>query len=160
MICKFDKKLLSIWTDEQPAPWADKLDGIKVEFPDDARDMYEAYSDIYCILRCWCEPVTERTKELIIERQTEPEKCKKCGANTFVAKHKGPRIGWYCTRCGAWLRWIPQHNKKAKLDEPKQLSMEDFGITLPEERTQPAKLKLSSLYGEMQKDDNDTLPWE
>ena len=89
----------------------------------------------------------------------EAEKCRKCGNNVFEAKHVGPHIGWYCTKCGAWLRWIPQHNKKAKLDAPKQLSMEDFGITLPEERTQPAKLKLSSLYGEMQKD-NDGLPWE
>lgn len=89
----------------------------------------------------------------------EPEKCRKCGNNVFEARHKGPHIGWYCTKCGAWLRWIPQHNKKAKLNESEQMSMEDFGVTLPEERTQPAKLKLSSLYGEMQKD-NDDLPWE
>ena len=104
----------------------------------------------------------------------EPEKCRKCGNNVFEARHVGPHIGWYCTKCGAWLRWIPQHNKKAKLNEPKQMSIEEFmkeaapeqmsneelGVTLPEERTQPAKLKLSSLYGEMQKDDNDDLPWE
>lgn len=104
----------------------------------------------------------------------EPEKCRKCGNNVFEARHKGPHIGWYCTKCGAWLRWIPQHNKKAQLTEshqmsieefmqaaaPEQMSNEELGITLPEERTQPAKLKLSSLYGEMQKDDNDDLPWE
>lgn len=104
----------------------------------------------------------------------EPEKCRKCGSTSFEARHKGPHIGWYCTKCGAWLRWIPQHNKKAHLNEPKQMSIEEFmqeaapeqmsneelGVTLPEERTQPTKLKLSSLYGEMQKDDNDDLPWE
>ena len=41
----------------------------------------------------------------------EPEKCRKCGNNVFEARHKGPHIGWYCTKCGAWLRWIPQHNE-------------------------------------------------
>lgn len=137
MICRFNKKLLSIYTKCQHAPWADKLDGVKVEFPDDAQDMYVADCDIYGILRCWCEPITEKTKELIIERQTEPE------------KHKDTPIDWYDVKYGAWLKWIP-----------KQLSIEDFGITLPEERTQPAKLKLSSLYGEMQKDDDDSLPLE
>lgn len=88
----------------------------------------------------------------------EPERCKKCGSTSFETKYVGPHIGWYCTKCGAWLRWIPQHGNKAKLNEPKQMSMEDFGVTLPEERTQPVKLKLSSLYGEIQKDDD--LPWE
>lgn len=83
----------------------------------------------------------------------EPEKCGKCGSNVFEARHVGPHIGWYCTKCGAWLRWIPQNSKKARLNEPKQMSMEDFGVTLPEERTQPTK-PVHSLY------DDDDLPWE
>lgn len=80
----------------------------------------------------------------------EPEKCRKCGANTFIAKHKGPHIGWYCTRCGAWLRWIPQHNNKAVITEQQS-------IEIPEERTCRPKtddIDINSLY------DDDSLPWE
>lgn len=135
---------------------------------------------VYCVLVTIALQLVnkdlERLENIIISRRLtmEPEKCRKCGNNVFEARHKGPHIGWYCTKCGAWLRWIPQHNKKAQLNGPHQMSIEKFmqeaapeqmsneelGITLPEERTQPAKLKLSSLYGEMQKDDDDNLPWE
>lgn len=99
----------------------------------------------------------------------EPERCRKCGNNVFEARHKGPHIGWYCTKCGAWLRWIPQHNKKAELNEPHQMSIEEFmqeaapeqmsdkelGVTLPEERTCKSEIDdINSLY------DDDSLPWE
>lgn len=99
----------------------------------------------------------------------EPEKCRKCGNNVFEARHKGPHIGWYCTKCGAWLRWIPQHNKKAELNEPHQISIEEFmqeaapeqmsdeelGITLPEEKACKSEIdNINSLY------DDDSLPWE
>lgn len=84
----------------------------------------------------------------------EPEKCRKCGANTFVAKHKGPHIGWYCTKCGAWLRWIPQHNKKAQLNEPHQMSIDEWmQQNAPEQATMKDE-DIHSLY------DNDDLPWE
>lgn len=82
----------------------------------------------------------------------EPEKCRKCGNNVFEARHKGPHIGWYCTKCGAWLRWIPKNGQIAKT---RQMSMEDFGVTLPEERTCKCEIEdVNSLY------DDDSLPWE
>lgn len=99
----------------------------------------------------------------------EPERCRKCGNNVFEARHKGPHIGWYCTKCGAWLRWIPQHNKKAQLNEPRQMSIEEFmqeaapeqmsdeelGVTLLEEKACKSEIDdINSLY------DDDNLPWE
>ena len=85
----------------------------------------------------------------------EPERCRKCGSTSFVAKHKGPHIGWYCTKCGTWLRWIPQHDNKAQLTEPHQMSIEDLGITMPEDRNcKPSVEDIHSLY------DKDALPWE
>lgn len=84
---------------------------------------------------------------------TGPECCKKCGSTSLEIKHVGPHIGWYCTKCGAWLRWIKQNKKKPQ--EPQQLSMEDFGITMPEEKTCKPKIEeVNSLY------DDDSLPWE
>lgn len=75
----------------------------------------------------------------------EPERCRKCGGTSFEARHKGSHIGWYCTKCGAWLRWIPQHNKKAQLNEPHQMSIEEFmQETAPEQATMKS----------------DNLPWE
>ena len=97
------------------------------------------------------------------------DKCPKCGCTSLEAKHKGPHIGWYCTKCGAWVRWIPQHNKKAELNEPHQISIEEFmqeaapeqmsheelGITLPEEKACKSEIDdINSLY------DDDDLPWE
>lgn len=82
----------------------------------------------------------------------EPERCKKCGSTSFEAKHVGPHIGWYCTKCGAWLRWIPQNNKKRK-PEPHQISIEEFmQETAPEQASM--KDEVQSLY------DDDDLPWE
>lgn len=79
------------------------------------------------------------------------EKCPKCGHETFICKHKGPHIGWYCARCGAWVRWIKQ-NKIAKQE---QMSIEDLGVTIPEDRTCQSKVdEVQSLY------DDDNLPWE
>ena len=99
----------------------------------------------------------ERLEDIIINRRLtmETEKCRKCGNNVFEARHKGPHIGWYCTKCGAWLRWIPQHNKKAQLNEPHQMSIEELGVTMPEDRTCKTEIDdVHSLY------DEDDLPWE
>lgn len=82
----------------------------------------------------------------------EPERCKKCGSTSFEAKHVGPHIGWYCTKCGAWLRWIPQHNKKKK-QESNQISIDEW---MQQNAPEQASMKdeVQSLY------DNDDLPWE
>lgn len=38
--------------------------------------------------------------------------CPKCGpalAGTgYTTKQKGPHIGAYCSRCNAWLKWLPK----------------------------------------------------
>lgn len=75
----------------------------------------------------------------------KPEVCRKCGCNVFEAKQKGPHIGWYCTKCGAWVRWIP----KSKFNESKQMSIEDLGINVQEERNKPESSCIK-----------DYLPWE
>lgn len=30
----------------------------------------------------------------------------KCGNTTFFFRHKGIHIGAYCSKCGAWLKWL------------------------------------------------------
>lgn len=87
-------------------------------------------------------------------KMIEPERCRKCGNNVFEARHKGPHVGWYCTKCGAWLRWIPQHNKKAQLNEPHQISIEEFMQEAAPEQATMKDEDVSSLY------DDDDLPWE
>ena len=86
-----------------------------------------------------------------MEVKMKAEKCPKCGHETFICKHKGPHIGWYCAKCGTWVRWIKQN----KIATQEQMSMEDFGVTLPEERTCKCEIEdVNSLY------DDDSLPWE
>lgn len=82
----------------------------------------------------------------------EPERCKKCGSTSFETKHVGPHIGWYCTKCGAWLRWIPQNNKKKK-QKPHQISIDEW---MQQNAPEQASMKdeVQSLY------DDDDLPWE
>lgn len=75
----------------------------------------------------------------------KPEACRKCGCNVFETKRKGPHIGWYCTKCGAWVRWIPQN----KFNEPKQMSIEDLSINVQKERNKPESSCIE-----------DNLPWE
>ena len=74
----------------------------------------------------------------------EPERCKKCGNTSFEAKHVGPHIGWYCTKCGSWLRWIPQYRKKKR--EPHQISIDEL---MQQNASEQASMK-----------DDDDLPWE
>lgn len=83
----------------------------------------------------------------------EPERCKKCGSTSFEAKHVGPHIGWYCTKCGAWLRWIPQYRKKKRKSEPHQISIDEW---MQQNAPEQASMKdeVQSLY------DDDDLPWE
>lgn len=94
----------------------------------------------------------ERLEDIIINRRLtmETEKCRKCGNNVFEAKHVGPHIGWYCTKCGAWLRWIPQHKKK---QEPHQMSIEEFMQEAAPEQATMKDEDIPSLY-------DDDLPWE
>lgn len=75
--------------------------------------------------------------------QIKPEKCPKCGHETFVAKHKGPHIGWYCARCGQWIRWIPKSS-----------------IILPEEGTCPPYMPENFSRDTTTDEDDDDLPWE
>ena len=82
------------------------------------------------------------------------EKCPKCGHETFICKHKGPHVGWYCARCGAWVRWIPQHNKKAQLNESHQMSIDEFMQEAGPEQATMKEEDIPSLY------DSDDLPWE
>ena len=48
--------------------------------------------------------------------------CKKCGSTDFYTKPKGPHIGAYCSKCNAWLKWMPQGSgltaKQTVIDEP------------------------------------------
>ena len=73
----------------------------------------------------------------------EPEKCRKCGCTSFEAKHVGPHIGWYCTKCGAWIKWLPKHKKQKQ--EPHQMSIDEF---MQEAAPEQAAIK------------GDDLPWE
>lgn len=83
----------------------------------------------------------------------ESERCKKCGSTSFEAKQVGPHIGWYCTKCGAWLRWIPQYRKKKRKSEPHQISIDEWmQQNVPEQASM--KDEVQSLY------DDDDLPWE
>lgn len=84
----------------------------------------------------------------------EPEKCRKCGNNVFEAKHVGPHIGWYCTKCGAWLRWIPQYRKRKREPEPHQISIDEFMQEAAPEQAAMKDEDIPSLY------DDDDLPWE
>lgn len=36
--------------------------------------------------------------------------CKKCNHPIFVYTQKGPHLGQYCAKCGAWQKWWPQNN--------------------------------------------------
>lgn len=83
----------------------------------------------------------------------EPERCKKCGSTSFEAKHVGPHIGWYCTKCGAWLRWIPQYRKKKRKSEPHQISIEEFmQEAAPEQTKMTDEERTEAYFGK--------LPWE
>lgn len=83
----------------------------------------------------------------------KPENCRKCGNNSFEARRVGPHIGWYCTKCGAWLRWIPQYNKKAQLNEPHQMSIEEFmQEAAPEQASMTNEERTETYFGK--------LPWE
>lgn len=81
----------------------------------------------------------------------EPERCKKCGCTSFEARHVGQHIGWYCTKCGAWLRWIPQHNKKKQ--KPHQISINEFmQEAAPEQASMTDEERTEAYFGK--------LPWE
>lgn len=106
---------------------------------------------VYCVLVTIALQLVnkdlEQLKDIIINRRLtmEAEKCRKCGNNVFEAKHVGPHIGWYCTKCGAWLRWIPQYRKKKREPEPHQISIDEF---MQEAAPEQAAIK------------GDDLPWE
>jgi ribosomal protein S27AE len=89
-----------------------------------------------------------------MEAAMESEKCKKCGSTSFEARHKGPHIGWYCTKCGAWLRWIPQYRKRKREPEPHQISIDEFMQEAAPEQATMKDEDIPSLY------DDDDLPWE
>lgn len=49
-------------------------------------------------------------------------KCLKCNnANDFVITRKGPHIGLYCKKCGAWIKWIKKNEGKVY-----QITMDDI----------------------------------
>lgn len=58
-------------------------------------------------------------------------KCSKCNnADDFVITRKGPHIGLYCKKCGAWIKWIKKNEGKVY-----QITMDD--IAKGEQNTEP-----------------------
>ena len=39
--------------------------------------------------------------------------CKKCGSSELYLKKKGPQIGAYCNKCGAWIKWVSKKDQPA-----------------------------------------------
>lgn len=78
------------------------------------------------------------------------DKCPKCGCTSLEAKHKGPHIGWYCTKCGAWVRWIKQNKKKP---EPHQISINEWmQQNAPEQAAMKDDERTVAYFGD--------VPWE
>lgn len=49
-------------------------------------------------------------------------KCLKCNnTDDFVITRKGPHIGLYCKKCGAWIKWIKKNEGKVY-----QITMDDI----------------------------------
>lgn len=58
-------------------------------------------------------------------------KCTKCdNEEDFIIARKGPHIGLYCKKCGAWIKWIKKNDGKVY-----QINMDD--IAKCENNTEP-----------------------
>ena len=42
--------------------------------------------------------------------------CNRCGSEQFEEREQGPHVGLFCTKCSAWIKWIPQQMTEEKAD--------------------------------------------
>ena len=76
------------------------------------------------------------------------DKCPKCNNTSFIVRNVGPHVGLYCEKCGAWIRWIKQHKKKAH-----QMSIEEFvQEAAPKQASMTDEERTEAYFGK--------LPWE
>ena len=81
--------------------------------------------------------------------------CKKCGCIHFYTKAKGPHMGLYCIKCGAWLKWIPGSSSlKAKQTITDDMSSKSITAKIVD--TQSLKDEARRNYEENL---DDEVPW-
>ena len=49
------------------------------------------------------------------------EECHKCGNSKFEYRQVGPHQGQYCSRCGAWIKWVSK-KKKPSITQTRNLN--------------------------------------